>query len=436
MRIKYFLSLSLLTSVLISTAFAGASFNIAPDTNYPWPTSVYPGQMVHAYYQVTNQTSSTRSGYQIQGLPSTVTQNTAGESDCPQSISLSPSASCILKLNITGPTQSNFALCHGSNCTSASVPLSIDQASTPISYAYVADAYDIGGNPPYAAGVFQCDLNTDGSFGACAATPSANAPNWQPSSISFATVNSVKYAYVSDSNNVATYQCLVNSDGALSACTLMTGIETPGGAITFASFSGAQYAYIANGENIAQCGLNSEGLFTACETTPSFDSPSWISVMSVAFATVNNNPYAYVVAAIGIFNVKVFRCGVNNQTGDLIGSSCSVISDSSIQFPRSVTFGTVNNTQYAYVADQSQGVFQCSLNSNGSFNTCAVTGPTAYQLSFNTTNNTPYAYVAGQAGVTQCGLNSDGSFESCALTPSENSAWSGYINAVVFSSGN
>lgn len=436
MKLSYFVSVILSSSLLTSTAFAGASFNIAPDSDYPWPSSVYPGQMVHAYYQITNQTSSTRSGYQIQGLPSTVTQDFS-EGDCQQSISLASQASCILKLNITGPTQSNFALCHGSNCTKASVPLSISQADTPVSYAYVADARDFE-NPPYAAGVFQCHLNSSGGLEFCAATPSSDAPNWQPSSISFATVNAIKYAYVSDSNNLQIHQCQVDSDGAFSACGLVSA--DTGSPVNFASFSGTQYAYLVNAGVLNQCQLNnSDGSFGSCEATPSSNVPgSWQSVLSLNFATVNNTPYAYVIATTGFFLSKVFQCAVDEQTGDLIGSTCQDITDNSMSLPLSLSSTTVNNNQYAYVGSLFSGLSVCGLNSNnGSFTACTSLSETRpYQMSFKTINNTQYAYVAGQDGVSQCSLNSDGSFGSCALTPAENSVWSGAINAVVFSSGN
>ena len=42
--------------------------------------------------------------------------------------------------------------------------------------------------------------------------------------------------------------------------------------------------------------------------------------------------------------------------------------------PQGIDFATVNGTQYAYVASDSNPftIFQCALNIDGSFNTCSV----------------------------------------------------------------
>ena len=194
-----------------------------------------------------------------------------------------------------------------------------------------------------------------------------------------------------------------------------------------------------NSDELNQCQLNnSDGSFTGCVATPSFDYPqSWQNVLSVTFTTVNNTPYAYVVAVTGFFASKVFQCRVNDQTGDLIGSTCQAITDNNVGIPVSMTLATVNGNQYAYLNSIFSGLWKCGVDSeNGQFNACTLLSDTRpYQLAFKTINNTQYAYVAGQDGVNQCDLNTDGSFGSCALTPAENSVWSGAINSVVFNPG-
>jgi len=112
------------TCLFCSTTNAAANFDISPTPGTTLPTKVPLGSQVSASYTITNLTQSTRSGYRITGLPSTASQNTdAG--NCPKSIKLGAKESCILILDIAGEASSNFALCHGATCTSASVPLNV-----------------------------------------------------------------------------------------------------------------------------------------------------------------------------------------------------------------------------------------------------------------------------------------------------------------------
>ena len=114
-----------------SNAFC-ANFSIAP--TYPLPHSMSLGQQVAAYYTITNKTSSPRIGYTIKGLPVGVTQIiNATPGSCQALISLNSNQSCSLQLLISSAVNSNFALCKGDSCTSASEPLSLS-----IGYAMVA----------------------------------------------------------------------------------------------------------------------------------------------------------------------------------------------------------------------------------------------------------------------------------------------------------
>ena len=114
-----------------SNAFS-ANFSIAP--TYPLPHSMSLGQQVAAYYTITNKTTSARIGYKLVGLPVGVTQIiNANPGSCQALISLNSNQSCSLQLLISSPVNSNFALCNGDSCTSASEPLSLS-----IGYAMVA----------------------------------------------------------------------------------------------------------------------------------------------------------------------------------------------------------------------------------------------------------------------------------------------------------
>ncbi|MFI4918957.1 MAG: hypothetical protein ACHP65_05320, partial [Legionellales bacterium] len=119
---------SLLTT---GAASAAANLSIAPTAGLPLPTSLYAGETVYAYYTVTNNTHSTRSGYSLQGLPASVTQNTQNPAYCSNPVTIPSHSSCTLQLNITGPVQSGFILCNGSSCASAALPLNVKQLNTP-----------------------------------------------------------------------------------------------------------------------------------------------------------------------------------------------------------------------------------------------------------------------------------------------------------------
>jgi|GEM_PF-3338603 len=103
---------------------AAANFDISPTPGTTLPTTVPIDTVVSASYTITNRTQSTLSGYHITGLPKTVTQNT-DTGNCPKRINLGAGESCILILDIKGEAISNFAICKGSTCTSASVPLHV-----------------------------------------------------------------------------------------------------------------------------------------------------------------------------------------------------------------------------------------------------------------------------------------------------------------------
>ena len=119
-------------SVLVSSqAVAAANFSINPASGSTLPTLVYPGASVSAYYTIINQTGSQRTGYVIQGLPATATQNTSGTNNCQSSITLAAHGNCTLQIDIKGAVKTGFALCKGSSCTTASVPLNVSLASSP-----------------------------------------------------------------------------------------------------------------------------------------------------------------------------------------------------------------------------------------------------------------------------------------------------------------
>lgn len=62
------------------------NFIITPAAGYFFPTTIYHGSITSAYYTITNQTSTRRQGYLVQGVPTSVTQNASGPAYCSRPI--------------------------------------------------------------------------------------------------------------------------------------------------------------------------------------------------------------------------------------------------------------------------------------------------------------------------------------------------------------
>jgi trimeric autotransporter adhesin len=299
-------------------------------------------------------------------------------------------------------------------------------------YGYVADQNGI---------VYQCIMNettSNGVFNACTATPSSSAPEWKPRAITFATTTagsiSNQYAYVADATDGHIYKCSLNTTGTVetfNTCGITPSSDEPVWSpqgITLATVNTTQYAYIADSGNahLWQCALTGSGGIdgTSCITTPATGAPSW-QPSGTAFTIVNQTQYAYVADRLS----NVWQCPLQSG-GTFTNSGClsmSASSSAAFQTPLGVTFTTVaNGTQYAYVPDGAAGsVWKCSLNvTNGSFASCSQQTPTSITewtpsaIAFATVTGTQYAYVADEMGNTyQCTLNSSGALVTCVKTP-------------------
>ncbi|MBI2785145.1 MAG: hypothetical protein HYX60_02080 [Legionella longbeachae] len=320
------------------------------------------------------------------------------------------SVSIKLCLNGAGP---------GSNCEILTV------AITKQKYAYVASGFN--------EIIYKCPVNSDGTLKECKPAHSHGVPSWIPESIAFATVNNTQYAYVASWSNGIVYQCTLNSEGSFDICNALTPtgtVYTYAAGITFATINGIQYAYVSDDvANVYQCSLNNNGTFNVCNTTPTSSTPGWIPV-STTFAAINGIQYAYVASDNG----NVYQCSLNlggatNGTFNI----CTIITPTSgapSWLPKSISFATFGVNLYSFVADDNGNVFQCSLNSDGTFNQCLKTPSTGVldwsprAIAFETFGGTQYAYVADFGTATslfgdiyRCTLNTEGKFTSCAPTP-------------------
>lgn len=238
--------------------------------------------------------------------------------------------------------------------------------------------------------VYQCTINATGGFDNCrATTPSLISPNpptsWAPHDIAFATVSGTQYAYVTDVDQGYIFQCSLDSTGNFTTCSAMTSISNfaaPYG-INFATFGGIQYAYIADAGfgpgypgYIYQCKVNNDGSFQTCNVMLGQNAPDWIPY-GIDFATVNEVQYAYVADnGTSATTGHVYRCTLNPD-GSFAACTSSPNSPTANWVPSDIAFATLDGTQYAYVPC-SQGstlgaMYSCTLNSIGFFGTCTST---------------------------------------------------------------
>jgi hypothetical protein len=343
----------------IQNAFA-ANFNIASYGTLP--TTVTLGQSVSAYFTVTNMTHTTRNGYVLQGLPSTVTQNTTSP-NCTNPINLGPNASCQLQLDITGAVSSKFALCKGNACTTSSTPLNVSVAAS--NFAYVADG---------SSNLWQCPINKATGVFSSGCTALTNTPTAFNTTYgtTFATFSGVTYAYVADASTKL-WQCPMNATGGISGdCTALT--NTPSAFsytnyTTFATFSGVTYAYMADGsQNLWQCPINNAtGLFssgcTALTNTPS----AFQSINDITFATFSGVTYAYVSDG----STNLWQCPMSASGG--ISSGCTALTPTTFYLTATTTFITLSGVTYAYVTDDTSNVWQCPMNATGGISDSSCT---------------------------------------------------------------
>ena len=277
--------------------------------------------------------------------------------------------------------------------------------------------------------LYQCAINSLGSLVSCSPTPIVN-PGWFPTSAYFATFNDTVYAYVS-SYYGDVFQCTLDNNNDLYSCTNIN--PTPpyyapvAKNLTFATVSTRQYAYVSQantgpGTDVWLCNTDpSSGVFTSCQTTG--NDYVWSNVFDVTVATFDQQ-YAYVVDNNA---AKIVRCTIDQTDGTFIAGSCANMTQTGTPWvsPSAVTFATFNGTRYAYISDQNVGVLQCNINqTTGDFLSCSSTnysgGTDVFGVAFSAINDTTYAYISTLFGqVWVCATNNSGGFVGCtAQSPS------------------
>jgi len=266
--------------------------------------------------------------------------------------------------------------------------------------------------------VYQCSVNTApgpslGNLGSCTNT---NASTWQPSGISVATLGGNSYAFVIDQNAHGINKCSINATtGVLSSCADNSGPGYYPYLTAFTTVGGNHYIYVSetNGQ-IYKCSVSNTGTFSSCSVTNGGISFQGIP-SAIAFGTYDSILYAYVIDQ----GETLFRCSVLTAAGSTQGnlSSCSaiVLSGGSPE-PTGIALGFFGSTHYAYVYDGGNKIYRCTIDAsgdanNGGFTTCASTveATGGGQISLQTVGGSTYAYLSDGTqhdGLWQCPINS------------------------------
>lgn len=389
------------------------------------PSTMNVGTSTTFIYTVTNHVPNQAFPLTVSGISIPVTR-TSVAGDCGNVLQPGPS-SCKIGITIA-PTQAgtiNQTLIvdyQGRTPLMSSISLSVAET---LAYAYVTPALN-------ATSIDKFLLGSTGLLTSYTVAHTASGLETF-GQMTFATVSGVQYAYILDLNG-AVYWCTINTNGSFSNC--LSAASTPAlgswqaRAIAFATFN-AQYAYITDpGNNVVyQCSVETTGNFSNCQQPPSPYSLPTLAPYGITFATNRNGTQqAYIADAgsggIGSFGY-VLLCSMQSD-GSFNTCNQTPSSGAPNWIPYAVAFTNVNGTQYAYVADNGTGtpghVYKCTLKNDGSFvnsgctqtplNDSTLTNWYPAYIVFQTVNGTKYAYVVNTSG------SSIGNIYRCALNNS------------------
>ena len=170
------------------------------------------------------------------------------------------------------------------------------------------------------------------------------------------------------------------------------------------------FAYISDFSNILwQCPVDivTGGLSGSC--APLTNSPAFESTTIATFATFSGNTFAYVADQSN----TLWQCPINTTTGSFSGSCTALMNVPSFVATINVTFARFSGNTYAYVGNLSNILWQCPVNTTtGGFSgscTALTNSPAFFETSnaiFSTFSGNTFAYVSdGSNTLWQCPVN-------------------------------
>jgi hypothetical protein len=423
-KINAYLNKLCFISLLFSlqNAFAG-NFNIVPITEVALPTTITSGQTVVAYFTVTNMNSSASlNGYQIAGLPSTVTQNTTAPnyytsaSLCSNPISLAPNASCLLQLDIKGPVSGYFALCKGNSCTRSAVPLHVLTTPMPTTptFAYVTQASG-------STLVSVCEVNqSTGLLASChtAGGGSELSGALVPQGITIDAAGATAYinTYASP---YGLYQCPIYANtGMFGACT-QSIITSPAynsyyGLLTLNTNDTVAFINDSTGPAVLACPVLSHTIQSVCSNTGATNLSGELTGISLNAANTVSyvGSYANYITTCTVSSNTFSNCG--KKTGDGVTTFAEAI-DVALNSAGTIVYITDNDTGDVYGCDVT-GMSTGSSTFSACF-TATHLSPQPWGIAINQSNS--FAYLTDyDSTVSTCPILEDGTFSACIANSS------------------
>lgn len=394
----------LLFSILMSGISFAAPFSIVPQAGTTLPTQVVIGNIVNAFYTVTNTTASPHSGNYVKTLPPNVTQVLADPSIpnlCGSTFQLNPNANCTLELNINGavnasdpnPAHHLFVCLGGCTtcCAGTNFPLNVTTTSgavlVSLSISPLNDTMPISATQQFVATANYSDgsavdvssqarwASTNGSVASISTggLVTANSAGGTTISATFGGLSASTpltvaiRAYTANAGTNSIIVCQVNStSGALSACVNNSdaSFNLPLGVILNTS---ANFAYVANfsANTVSICGVDhSTGSFSTCSSSTggsTFNGPQR--------AMLNPANTLLYVANGGSSTISI--CPVIDNGASLGACATPSTGDGTFNNPQDIIFSP--DGTYAYVANVNNTISICTLNNDGSFKVCTAT---------------------------------------------------------------
>ena len=189
----------------------------------------------------------------------------------------------------------------------------------------------------------------------------------------------------------------------------------------------SQYAYVAAGSDVYYCLVNSNGTFNTC--TAATNIPSSGAGHDIEGISIATSPSGIQYAYLADQNNGVYQCTIGN-TADF-SSTCVLTTDSpasDVPTMQTITFAKVNGVQYAYMGNGGAGTtYSCPFNtSTGALISGCLKEPATTQ-SWNpygintviTNGGKQFVYVASQGpstGVNSIQVNTDGTLSTTIST--------------------
>lgn len=244
-----------------------------------------------------------------------------------------------------------------------------------------------------------CPINSNGTFGTC-----TNSGNFTTTT-AIAVNKTSTFLYVLD-NTFINY-CALNQDGSLGTCTAVNSGSFSGGTSIAINPTGTGL-YVADAANVFYCPINSNGSVGSCTGLGTTNNGQQISLINPG------STYAFVPTNIGTTGSNISSCPV--QAGGTLGACTSYFFQSNVFY-----YGTAINVpnNLLYVTNGTDNVYLCPFNSSGVLGSCSTSAQTfpgsPYRIVLDSTNTHAYIVEVNSMDVQSCTLNNDGSFNTCQV---------------------